>query len=119
MGLPDPSWECQCAAEAVLRDVQHCERCGERPVPCSGWVEVHGGVEAALDTSSEGILGVVGHTSVAAGIDVDDADADAAEALAVQADAAQGIASTRAEAASTDLDDSCTEAAAETSAHSP
>jgi hypothetical protein len=123
MGLPDPSWECQCAAEAVLRDVQHCERCGERLVPCSGWVEVHGGVEAALDTSSDGILGVVGHTPVAAGIDVDDVDdaaaADAAEALAVRADAAQGIASTRAEAASTNLDDSCTEAAAETFAHSP
>jgi hypothetical protein len=105
--------------EAVLRDVQHCERCGERLVSCSSWVEVHDGVEAAWDTSSEGILGVAGHTSVAAGIDVDDAAADAAEALAVRADVAQGIASTRAEAASTDPDDSCTEAAAETSAHSP
>jgi hypothetical protein len=95
--------------------VQHCERCGERPVPYSGSAEVHDGVEAAWDTSSEGILGVVGRTSVAAGIDVD----DAAEALAVRVDAAQGIASTRAEAASTNLDDSCTEAAAETFAHSP
>jgi hypothetical protein len=118
MGLPDQSWECQCAVEAVSRDVQHCERCGERPVPYSDSV-VHDGVEAAWDTSWEGILGVVGHTSVAAGIDVDDSAADAAEALAVQADAAQGIASTRAEAALTDLDDSCTEAAAETFAHGP
>jgi hypothetical protein len=103
-----------------LQDVQHCERCGERPVPYSGSAEVHDGVEAAWDTSSEGILGVVGRTSVAAGIDVDDAAAaDAAEALAVRVDAAQGIASTRAEAASTDRDDSYTEAAAETFAHSP
>jgi hypothetical protein len=82
-------------------------------------VEVHDDVEAAWDTSSEGILGVVGHISVAAGIDVDDVAAGAAEALAEQADAAQGVASTKGEAASTDLDDSCTEAAAETSAHSP
>jgi hypothetical protein len=114
MGLPDQSWECQYAAEAVSRDVQHCERCGERPVQHSDSVEAHDGVEAVWDTNLEGILDVVGHTSVAAGIDVDDA-----EALAVQADAARSIASKRVEAALTDLDDSCTGAAAETSAHSP
>jgi hypothetical protein len=77
-------------------------------------VEVHDGVAAASDTSSEGILDVVGHTFVDADIDV-----DAAEALAGRVDAEQNTASGQEKAASTDLDDSCTEVAAEASARSP
>ena len=94
--------------------MQRCGRCGEQLVQHSGWVEVHDGVAAALDTSSEGILDVVVHKSVAAGIDV-----DAVEVLAVQADVVQYTASAWEEAASTGLDDSCTEAVAEASARSP
>ena len=114
MEHPCQSLGCQCAAAAVSRDVQRCERCDERLVQHSGLAEAHDGVAAASDTSSEGILDVVGHTFVDVDIDV-----DAAEALAGQVDVEQNTALGREKAASTGLDGSCTEVAAEASARSP
>lgn len=83
-------------------------------------MEVHDGVAAASDTSSEGIRDVVIHTSVVADIDVDAAVAAGdAEALGVQVDVVQRIALAWEEAALTGLGDSCTGAVAEASARSP
>lgn len=83
-------------------------------------MEVHDGVAAASDTSSEGILDAAAHTSAGADIDADAAVAAGdAEVLAVQVDVVQHTASAWEDAAWTGLGDSCTEAVAEASARSP
>lgn len=83
-------------------------------------MEVHDGVAAASDTSSEGILDAVVHTSVVADIEVDAVvAADDAEVPAVQEDVVQHTASAWEEAAYMGLGDSCAEAVAEAFARSP
>jgi len=79
-----------------------------------GWEEVHDDAAAALGKSWEGTLDVVDHTSAGADIDV-----YAAEELAVLPDADLHIAWAWEDAASTDLDDSCTEVVGEASARNP
>ena len=83
-------------------------------------MEVHDGVAAASDTSSEGILDAVVHTSVVADIEVDAVvAADDAEVPAVQEDVVQHTASAWEEPVLTGQGDSCTEVAAKASARSP
>ena len=82
-------------------------------------MEAHDDVAAASEKSSERTLDAVGHTSVDAGIDLGDAAADDAEALAVQVDVVRHTASAWEVAASMGLGGSCTELVAEASARSP
>lgn len=121
MACPRQSWEYRCAAVAASQGVRHCERCDVPPVPRLDSKEVRDDAEVVPDTNQAHILGIENHTSADCGEDsVGVVDvAGIAEALAALAGVDHHTALAWAEAASPNLDDSCTMAAAEASVRNP